>query len=327
MVEPRGVSHGPSLPCMPFRARLAEGAARRFFGARPAPEGQPISLILSTEEGSQEEYQLNTALYTLLFVICRKHIVPWYGKLTSDREFFMELVEILRPMIHVLQRRTGAIHASVQGIVPGQCDKARKRVVDTMVNRTPCVLVQHLHQFRIATALQEDQQDSLAKQVGDHYALLAPHSGLSHGKLDNVYLRTTITAFLESIQDDIPDTEERLSDLEMVLVRDILVLVTNNVLATVSQPSVLCRAAHGVLDKLDVWTEPDWVRQITDTGEPNGRPFAYGVVQYGPANCLPCLYPIVLGSKKRLGSYTVTSMACDQSSGIPPAGAGYDLAF
>lgn len=237
----------------------ARAAVRRVF--YPQASADSLSLLVDCDEGYQEVVELDVALHTLLLVLCRKHILPWYGKLTSDRAFFHEMVSALRPVVHVVQQRTGAVDlAYVAPTAVLGVEHARVRVVDMVVGRSPRVLLQHLRQFRSAT-------DALPKEglpvneTAERYMLLSPHHGIVDDALDDAYLRATITALLESIQRDVPEGDPSFAPLEVVLVRDVLVFAMGAILTQVSRPQFLCMVMHSILDKAQSAYEARMVRR------------------------------------------------------------------
>lgn len=236
----------------------ARAAVRRVFYPQASADSQ--SLLVDGDEGNERVVELDVALHTLLLVLCRKHILPWYGKMTSDRAFFLELVSALRPVVHVVQERTGAVDIvyAVPSAVLG-VEHARAQVVDMLVGRSPRVLLQHLRQFRSAAdAL--PKEGLLVSETAERYMLLSPHHGIVNGALDDAYLRATITALLESIQRDVPKGDPSFAPLEVVLVRDVLVFAMGAILTQVSRPQFLCMVMHNVLDKAQSAYEARMVR-------------------------------------------------------------------
>ena len=237
----------------------ARAAVRRVF--YPQASAGSLSLLVDGDEENEEVSELDVALHTLLLVLCRKHILPWYGKLTSDRAFFLEMVSALRPVVHVVQERTGAVdvvYAAPSAVL--DVEHARAQVVDMLVGRSPRVLLQHLRQFRSATdAL--PKEGLLVSETAERYMLLSPHHGIVDGALNVAYLRATITALLESIQCDVPKGDPSFAPLEVVLVRDVLVFAMGAIMTQVSRPQFLCMAMHNVLDKAQSAYEARMVRR------------------------------------------------------------------
>lgn len=223
---------GPDMP--PRRA-----AYRRHLFPQLAA-GDPVPPFLYAPADAPLT-SLDEALYELLFRACRQCILPWYAPLSQDREALHALVLMVRPLVHEVQARTGAVPlALMSGRERDACLARRARVAHTLCERVPLILLQHMRQFHVAS----DTRLGAARA----YVLLGAHPGIVDGRVSDTYLRASLAPCLASLRAAAhADDPAAFSELDELLVRDLLVYALRTSFAALS-PGALCIAAHRALD-------------------------------------------------------------------------------
>ncbi|GAC76927.1 hypothetical protein PANT_22d00258 [Moesziomyces antarcticus T-34] len=106
--------------------------------------------------------ELDHEIYLLLAYLLRETVLPWYSKLTPDREFLTQVTSIITAIVHTITERQlfpaqanapspatneSDIHAPR---TPAQSDLVR--IHDLLSRDIPLVLRQHCQEFRLACA-------------------------------------------------------------------------------------------------------------------------------------------------------------------------------
>lgn len=201
----------------------------------------PVPPLLAASPGAVLT-PLDEALYDLLFRACRQCILPWYAPMSQDREALHALVLMVRPLVHEVQSRTGALPlALVHPHERDTCLARRARVARTLCERVPRIVLQHMRQYHMASETRAG--------VADAYALLGAHPGIVEGRVSDAYLRASIESCLASLRVAHAKDPAAFSELDELLVRDVLVYALRASFAALS-PAALCMAAHRALDRM-----------------------------------------------------------------------------
>lgn len=226
---------------MPHRA--AATYRRVLFPSLPSDTHVPPFFFHS--EGSKSQY-VDVAAYQVLAVVCRQYILSWYGTISNDRQFLQEALRMWQPLVHAVQKHTGAYDTSALPLQDRDAAYAQRvRIAAILCERVPCILTQHVRQYHCA-----QQHTSSKEDVASTYEKLGAHPGVIHGALSDTYLRASVTSLLHHLMQDISSDERELwSKPELIIVRDVLVFSSHLMLERAT-PSVLCGTAHSLLDRL-----------------------------------------------------------------------------
>ncbi|WFD36010.1 UDP-glucose--hexose-1-phosphate uridylyltransferase [Malassezia cuniculi] len=211
----------------------------------------PIPPLLLCAESSA----LDDEMYRLVFVVCQRFIVPWYGNFTGDRQLFSQVMQVVRTFTHQSQVRLGSIRTYTSGADTALGARAaRTRVLYTVGERLPRILLQHVRNYRQARHMARLSACVGSAGIFEKYYLdLCPTAGVppitDEYTLSDVYLAAGASAFLRQLSHTycgVPGL--RISHVENLLVRDIIVHISRTVLESVA-PWKLAAAMHGALDR------------------------------------------------------------------------------
>lgn len=150
-------------------ASSADKATERAFYRRILFQDLPVS----TEAPSiTHDADLDHEIYLLLASLLRETVLPWYSKLTPDREFLTQITSIITSIIHaVVQRQSspaGPVSFSATSFqsdihAPRSTPNAElPRIHDLLSRDIPLILGQHCSDFRQA----QSKVDSVCAPLG-----------------------------------------------------------------------------------------------------------------------------------------------------------------
>jgi hypothetical protein len=183
----------------------------------PATTVLPLFLTPSLHE------RCDDALYQLIALVCREHVLPWYSRLTRDRTFLHEVTRIVTHVVQVVEARLAAV------------DLAALIAVDL-----PVVLERHYCDSHAARAAQ-----GTAYSGGlDYRALfhsLQPHAGIDLDSPSGSKLGVVSAAYLSNLVDGVLalclPPEDVAAETERAVVREVIVyVILAGVFARVAQP-------------------------------------------------------------------------------------------
>lgn len=138
-------------------ALSADKAAERAFYRRILFQ----DLSTSTEAPAiTHDADLDHEIYLLLAYLLRETVLPWYSKLTPDREFLTQITSIITSIIHtVVQRQTADVSSTLSPSTTFESDihasrdnsgAKLPRIHDLLSRDIPLILRQHCSDFRQA---------------------------------------------------------------------------------------------------------------------------------------------------------------------------------
>ena len=231
---------------------------RRLFYPS-ANEGSPPRILASS--GTE---QLDVQLYTLLALICRGFISPWYAKISRERTFFLEIVRVSRHVFRQLEARLVNLGHDDQ-----QIDK-----LHFLCTSIPRILERHIQDYRMAKE-RCNSAYAAGSPKGDSYGIsdfeayfhsLQPHVAIrtSSLRLDSVsidtessekvpaylnadYLRAAIEALLRNF---LPP-EDYQAETERYVIREVILgIILAGIFNKVAQPWFLFDLIAKVLDRV-----------------------------------------------------------------------------
>ncbi|SAM81333.1 uncharacterized protein UBRO_02890 [Ustilago bromivora] len=137
-------------------------------------------LPTSTEAPSiTHDVDLDHEILLLLAYLLRETVLPWYSKLTPDREFLTQVTSIITSIIHtIVQRQTSlpkAASANESDINAPRTAAELSRIHDLLSRDIPLILRQHCSDFRQA----QSKADSVWAPLGTQQSSLATSTGVS----------------------------------------------------------------------------------------------------------------------------------------------------
>ncbi|UTT93806.1 hypothetical protein NDA17_006626 [Ustilago hordei] len=137
-------------------------------------------LPTSTEAPSiTHDVDLDHEVLLLLAYLLRETVLPWYSKLTPDREFLTQVTSIITSIIHtIVQRQTSlpkAASANESDINAPRIAAELSRIHDLLSRDIPLILRQHCSDFRQA----QSKADSVWAPLGTQQSSLATSTGVS----------------------------------------------------------------------------------------------------------------------------------------------------
>ncbi|KIW16017.1 hypothetical protein PV08_06068 [Exophiala spinifera] len=198
-------------------------------GADPRASPRPIEGILPPLTSSNE---VDVQLYAIVAIIIKDFVNSWYSKITPDRTFIDEVIQIIAHCSRALEQRFRQID-----------------VTELFLDELPVLVERHIHAYRTATTAQA------ALQYGEHprriYHSLNPHPALDpwltdeeQRRRESAYRQLLVQGALAVL---LP-TEDLANACLRTLVTDIIAdLILGQALAEkVCQPWFL----HGAVSKL-----------------------------------------------------------------------------
>ncbi|SPO23489.1 uncharacterized protein UTRI_02168 [Ustilago trichophora] len=150
-------------------ASSADKATERAFYRRILFQDLPVS----TEAPSiTHDADLDHEIYLLLAYLLRETVLPWYSKLTPDREFLTQITSIITSIIHtIFQRQSSAADPASFSATSFESDihaprstpiAELPRIHDLLSRDIPLILRQHCSDFRQA----QSKVDSVCAPLG-----------------------------------------------------------------------------------------------------------------------------------------------------------------
>lgn len=186
-------------------------------------------------------------IYAWLGVITRECVLPWYARITRDREL---LSEVARITSHIVRNAEATL-----------TQDAGERVQRLLLFELPTILRQHYVDFRAAqgklhsayipptSMLGEASAEERADELATIFHALQPHPALTPagavaGEVDALYLLTAIDEVLVAL---LPP-QDTAAETERFIVRDVLGMVLRSVLSKCTRPWFIVQSLHKVLD-------------------------------------------------------------------------------
>ncbi|GAA95811.1 uncharacterized protein L969DRAFT_95312 [Mixia osmundae IAM 14324] len=169
--------------------------------------------------------RLDRPLYNLLALILREHVLPWYGKLSRDKEFVWELRRVLVDVLREVERACSSID-----------------LPELVYCRLPTLVDVHVRDYHEACSRRCTAYAHQAESVDQVFNTLQPHLGITSSLSTDSKLPDFVeAAYLNNVVDGmllalLPD-EESTSPAVKAIARDIIVqIILANVLARAAQP-------------------------------------------------------------------------------------------
>ncbi|KDN36695.1 hypothetical protein K437DRAFT_276736 [Tilletiaria anomala UBC 951] len=217
----------------------------------------PLDLLVSPDPREDAKADALRALdhesAMLLALLMRDTVLPWYSKLTPDRQLLGEVHRILGRVLRTVTQRFQA-HDE-----PSSSSQLQAFVCTEL----PLILRNHVKGFREAEERSHsaylpssDGASTPVQKLAVCHAASHPHPALAPqgtvlGKISQLYLRTLTESLLVSLlppEDTAPDTER-------AIVRDVIVSVLRTVLGRLSRPWFIVQSLNKALDAAGV---ADW---------------------------------------------------------------------
>ncbi|KAJ9477959.1 PXA domain-containing protein [Pseudozyma hubeiensis] len=186
---PRVEAHLVSNPSQPTKTTRPSAGATRAASVLSAPSIRSdkaaerafyrrilFQNLPSTEHAPSitHDSDLDHEIYLLLAYLLRETVLPWYSKLTPDREFLTQITSIIASIIHtVVERQTAdggvatssAIGSGIDSPASSPSTAAELPRVHAFISRDiPLILRQHFLDFRQA----QTKADSILTPLGTH---------------------------------------------------------------------------------------------------------------------------------------------------------------
>ncbi|PWY98549.1 hypothetical protein BCV70DRAFT_227887 [Testicularia cyperi] len=183
---------------------------------------------------------LDHEIYLLLAYLLRETVLPWYSKLTPDRELLTQIVNIIVDIVHTLLQRLSTTQ--------NPADPPLASIHRLLSLELPLILQQHYVDFRQAQHKAGSVWAPLVSAQLFHSS--SPHPGIHtddlglDGRIELDYLRIAVLALLSSV---LP-ADEFAPDTEKFVVRDVLVTVLRGALGKPTRPWFVVQSLNKVLD-------------------------------------------------------------------------------
>lgn len=213
---------------------------------------EPPPRILSTP-GTE---QLDDQLYNLLALICRGFITPWFGKITRDRSFFLEVTWIASHVFRKLEEK-----------LAGSDEQEPIDVVRFLLESIPGVLERHIRDYRRAREMLGSGYASGASipaggtftPLQEVFHSLQPHAAIRSSqvfatldasigeeKLPRYISADYVRALVDALLEELLPEEDYTAETERAVVREVIVgIILAGVFNKVSQPWFI----HGLICK------------------------------------------------------------------------------
>ena len=229
----------------------------------PSPSSTPVDspTSASTSDGTEDLRQgwklLDHEAQMVLALLLRDAVLPWYSKLTPDRQLLSEIHRILG---HVVRTIVGRF------MLTDPKRSSSRQLAMFLRSELPSILLHHFQAFRQAEshlgsayaqglALSSGKRD-IATELAELYSAMHPHPALSSssgaslvdGNLSQPYVESLTDTLLLSLmphEDIAPNTER-------YIVRDVLVGVLRNALGKLSRPWYIVQSLNKTLDAAGV---------------------------------------------------------------------------
>lgn len=184
-------------------------------------------LSASTEAPSiTDDADLNHEIYLLLAYLLRETVLPWYSKLTPDRELLTQITLIITSIINtVIERQAAGSSASAVSSTASESDIHAPRSashadlprIHTMLSRDiPLILRQHCLDFRQAQAKAESTWAPLGAQSASSVASNSLSQADSDERLRQQVLEQ-LSPFYQEAFDPLPSATRSVSALQLAL--------------------------------------------------------------------------------------------------------------
>ncbi|PWN94417.1 hypothetical protein FA10DRAFT_48640 [Acaromyces ingoldii] len=177
-------------------------------------KGRVTPLLPFSDEGQAERWaQADLESQLLLAQVVRQAILPWYARITQDRDFIVETVIALRSALQVAFRAASTSSGTSSS------------VLSLFVSEElPALLIQHYREYRRAS----DVYPSFGSLAGGPtasqvYLASNPHPALSvsrHGRLH--VSEAYIDSLLQSLLEALLPLEQSSSEAQVAILRDVI---------------------------------------------------------------------------------------------------------
>lgn len=234
--------------------------------------------------------EVDAQLYTLLALVCRGFVTPWYSKISRDRAFFLEIVRIASHVFRQLELRLVENLETDEYLKPDvpaeKIDKIRL-VFQTL----PKIFERHILDFQTAKARTKSAytagtqgHDGLSS-IENYFHSLQPHVAINSvppnetspderlpATINADYVRAAIDALLEQL---LPK-EDFNAETERSVVREVIVgIILDGVFRKVAQPWFI----YGLIAKLlDSEKRTKAAKSEAKKGDHVGEPLYYGSI-------------------------------------------------
>ncbi len=180
----------------------------------------------------------------LLALLLRDTVLPWYSKLTPDRQLLSEIHRVLGEVIR----------SFVLDLQSGAPDGSQLQLQHFLATELPELLEQHLGVYglarrRVCLSSAAGPREADKAALAAAFAQLSPHPAVDaaralEGRASALYLRALTEALLRRL---LP-AEDQTSDAELYIVRDVVVGVLRTVIGKVSRPWFIVQSINRSLD-------------------------------------------------------------------------------
>lgn len=226
--------------------------------------------------------KVDVHLYTLLALICRGFIAPWYSKISRDRAFFLEVVRVTSHVFRQLEFRL-VNNDGLEGNVDAHLNTKKIDKIRFIFDTLPRILERHIQDFRTASSRSKSaysagvhRHNGLSNlevyfhSIQSHAAInLSPPCETSPDErlppaIDADYLRAVIDALLEQL---LPK-EDFIAETERSVVREVIVgIVLDGIFRKVAQPWFIYGLVTKQLDRRTADSKDD-VYQAANNSKP-----------------------------------------------------------
>lgn len=207
-------------PLAAQRSRQEEQLRRFLF---PSQTSGPLPLLLPLPKELQSSrgawIQVDVQAQLILAQLLRLAVLPWYSKLTNDRELVEEIVDVIR---HGLQRANEAMLAT-SGAAVDEASRSTTRLERFLLEDVPTLLRIHYVEVRRAVSMTDQRGLKGADASAVLFLASNPHPALSldadsHLQVDEAYLDVLLLAILQGL---LPDDHAHAHN-EILIVIDVI---------------------------------------------------------------------------------------------------------
>lgn len=178
-------------------------------------KGRVPPLLPFSDEGQAERWaQADLESQLLLAQVVRQVILPWYARITQDRDFIVEIVIALRSALQVAAFRAASTSS-------GRSSSVLSLFVS---EELPALLIQHYREYRRASdvypSFRSPKGGPTATQV---YLASNPHAALSVSRQGRLHVSEAyLDSLLQSLLEALLPAEQSSSEAQVAILRDVI---------------------------------------------------------------------------------------------------------